>query len=244
MPPGLKGLKIEHFKKIIAWAVALLLGFFLRFPVFLQFRQKSDPEAFVARAPKTESMEKAANPQPSIRGFFLTLKTIQGMQGQFGIESKDKPATVLTKLYNALYAMKKGESGSHEIKYDDAAENRIIKSPGEVLTSKEADCDEITRTAYLLAAKSGVKNLIMVEMRWTEEGKEVGHTALVLLGAGEKPLLFDFTHGYNAVPLDSTNVEEGMKKRYTKPDMRIERQLKTLEEVAASHYDQVGTYYN
>ena len=253
MPPRKKKRKLRS--NIIKWVISLAIAFFFRFPLILeQFKleQNPKPEFFLAQAPMAEEKGavKAAKPDTEIRSFSLTNEQINNLKQKLGITPSDKPAEILTKIYLGLYAgEKKKESGSFGIAYE--LGKGITKSPEEVLDltkpeekrKPKGDCDEITRMAYLIAAKSGVKNLIMVEMRWAEEGKEVGHTTLVLLGAGEKPLLFDFTHGYNTVPLDSTNVEEGMKKKYTKPDMRIERQLKTLQEAEASHYDQVGSYY-
>ena len=258
MPPRKK--KRKPKSNIVNWIIALIIAFFFRFPIiFQQFKleQKPKPEFFLAQAPMAEAKKaiKEAKPELSIRTFSLSPKQIDDLKQKLGITPADEPAEILRKIYLGLYSgEKKTESGNLGISY--IFNKGITKSPAEVLDiakpeekrKPKGDCDEITRTAYLIAAKSGIKNLVMVEMTWIKDGKQEGHVALVLMPekAGNKPLLFDFTYQYNAIPLDSTNLELEIKKKYEKQRMqnfKVGRQLKTSEEVEASHYDQVGSYY-
>ena len=265
--PKKKKIKRKPKGNIIKWVIVLVIGFFLRFPLILeQFKleqkptKKPKPEFFLAQAPMAEAKKaiKEAKPELSIRTFSLSSKQIDDLKQRLGIISTDKPAEILRKIYLGLYSGEKkkesGTSGTFDIIYQ--LGKNVTKSPEEVLDlakpeekrKPKGDCDEITRTAYLIAAKSGIKNLVMVEMTWIKDGKQEGHVALVLMPekAGNKPLLFDFTYQYNAIPLDSTNLELEIKKKYEKQGMqefKVSRQLKTLEEVEASHYDQVGSYY-
>ena len=250
MPPRKKKRKLRS--NIIKWVISLAIAFFFRFPLILeQFKleQNPKPEFFLAQAPMAEEKGavKAAKPDTEIRSFSLTNEQINNLKQKLGITPSDKPAEILRKIYLGLYSgEKKAESGNLGISY--IFNKGLTKSPLEVLISKKADCDELTRTAYILASKLGVTSMVMIEMTWAKGKTQEGHAALVLMPekAGDKPLLFDFTYQYNAIPLDSTNIETEIKKKYEEKEMqnfKVERQLKTLQEAEASYYSRVGGFH-
>ena len=147
---------------------------------------------------------------------------------------KDKPEE--GKKVNIIYEENKG----------------LIKGPTIVLKEWRADCDEATRTAYLIAWESGITNIIMIEMKWTDPktNERTGHSFIVLMpkNKDEQPRIYDFTYYKKGKPIvvENNDIEAAIRKEYavdaTSPDFRITTR-NNLNEVEAAHYEFVGKYY-
>jgi len=163
---------------------------------------------------------------------------------------------ILERLYEGLKIRDKPDP-ERKINIIYGKNNGLVREPATVLKEgkPEVDCDEATRAGYLLAWESGVKNIVMVEMHWTDpETKErTGHSFIVLMPQEKDgmPRIYDFTYYKKGKPLtvennDMNSLETAIRKEYAadavNPDFRIITR-NNLNEVEAAHYELVGKYY-
>lgn len=182
--------------------------------------------------------------------FALELLETDKLKMKLGLDRAYSAFENLRGLYKGMLAGEKsGETGTLGIKY--FLNNGITKSQSEVLATRKGDCDEITRLAFLSASGLGVQNAVMVEMTWINPKTKQfeGHSALVLKPENplDAPIVFDFTYLHDGKPLESANLEKGLRTLYAEdaknPDFKM-AQFGTVAEVEASYYDKVGWHYS
>lgn len=173
-------------------------------PVMSPYRDILNPELFIVQfvLPHGTQKEKALGTIPD---FHLQLTELNGVNEKLGITNFDicHSLVIFGKIYNGLKVRGVQEQGGvFNIVYE---ENRgLIREPAIVLKEGKADCDEATGTAYLLAWESGVKNIVMVEMKWVDPktNERTGHSFIVLMpkNKDEQLLIYDFTYHLTSRP--------------------------------------------
>ncbi|MEK6979810.1 MAG: hypothetical protein AABW86_06305 [Candidatus Micrarchaeota archaeon] len=113
--------------------------------------------------PKGKEQEDAAK---GVADFRLNSKQLETVKKDLNLSPfiDGQPERILGDVYDGLKVKGAPEKGKKiNLLYE---ENKgLIREPATVLKDGVADCDEATRTAYLLAWESGVRNVIMVEMK-------------------------------------------------------------------------------
>ncbi|HIH22853.1 TPA: tetratricopeptide repeat protein [Candidatus Micrarchaeota archaeon] len=207
-------------------------------------------EILSTQFPKGKEQEDAAKGVVDFRFDSAKLKAIKENLGITAFNAGET-LIILERIYDGLKT-RNNPDNERKINLSYEENKGLIREPATVLEKGKTDCDEATRTAYLLAWESGVRNIVMVEMHWFDPktNEQTGHSFIILMPQEKDgiPRIYDLTYFKKGKPLtiENNDLEAAIRKEYAadavNPNFRIITRG-NLNEVEAAHYDQVGEYY-